>query len=240
MLCVLGIGIGGISGAIAWHHPDPAHLAWFFRFAGPLNAALSLAAFLRVHFRKDIGTNYLLPTFGSFFDRDGFCFALAGARDNGYFCIQVFFQNRHSSDSKAQVALRPKHGFFGDHARVRTVIFDIPCPGGAFGVASLPVPISTKYHGKALTFEVGASVEYPEGKGETLWYQDGIVVRTNTKFSGTPSAATRVALLFTGTWISPSATTATLLIPEDVAVTAPRHIDPTIEILWLPGDPSLT
>ncbi len=43
----------------------------------------------------------------------------------------------------------------------------------AFGVAEIPVPIEPKYQGTVQKFDVGAAMEYPEGRGSTVRCRDG-------------------------------------------------------------------
>src|SRR5688500_16359909 len=79
-----------------------------------------------------------------------------------------------------RVALRAARNFFLDRNRFETIACEIPCAPAAYGVARIPVPLSATIQGKRQSFGVGASVDFPYGRGRTLRFRDGIVVRANS------------------------------------------------------------
>jgi hypothetical protein len=124
-------------------------------------------------------------------------------------------------------------------AKLDAIAFEIPCDGGAFGVVSIPVPLPRNVQGRRQAFDVGASVDYPEGRGRRLRFRDGIFLRANSQFRD--SFRTGVTLLGTlaGGVVLSSPAKITLDLPTDVAEETPADAEPQRQVLWKPGDSPL-
>ena len=108
------------------------------------------------------------------------------------------------------------HSHLG-RAKIETITFEIPCQSAAFGVARIPIPIAKELQGKRQSFEVGASVDYPEGRGRRVRYFDGIFLRTNAKFGNSFGTALVVAGALTGSIVMTRPAKTTVLFPAGVA-----------------------
>src|SRR5258708_33309365 len=50
---------------------------------------------------------------------------------------------------------------------------NVRCPGAAFGVARIPIPIPESYQGRRIRFEIAADVKYPRRRGKLLRFRTG-------------------------------------------------------------------
>lgn len=237
-VCSLILIVAAIASGFSWFFADrPDALTWGFRIVSPAVAILALAVLLKVHHRQDLAPDLLQLTTGGYFNREGFCFAFGEGAFDGMFELTVFFQNQYGLPCEGQIALRPARGFWGGRAKMDTINIEIGCAGGAFGFASLPVAVPHKLQGKELQFEVGASVEYPHGKGKRLRFHDGIHLRTDASFRSGFSTALVFAGALSGRVVLVKPATTTLSLPENVAEELPQRMEPTVVTTWKPGDP---
>jgi hypothetical protein len=241
-ICIALIAVGGIGGAIAWSNDRPGRVTWLWRIASPPVALGGLAWFLIVHFQKDKVPDLLSSDFSTFFDRDGFCFNVRPAAQQGVCVFEMVYQNRYGRRSEAHVALRPPSGFFGS-AAVPPLTVEIPCAPAAYGIARIPLPIPADLQGARIKLEVGASVVYPEGKGRMLRVREGVVLRTSADFRNAFQRFTLWGFLLGGHWLhffnalfwKPDRVVFDL--PENVKEQVPHDIKSTITTLWPPGSP---
>jgi hypothetical protein len=167
---------------LAWYFPGETEIAWQLRVGAPIVAIVALAPILILHFRADLAPDYLRYQIGSYFNRDGFCFAIVATSVDGIAYLDAYFQNQHSNSSIGRIALRPSRRFT-DRTNIKAVTYEIECEPAAFGFARLAIPVPQEFQGKKLTFEVGVSISYPSGKGKRLRFADGIFLRTNSNFA---------------------------------------------------------
>ncbi len=152
-----------------------------------------------------------------YFDRQGFCFDIRGAVEDGYAVLEIHFQNRFSGPCQAKVMLRPSVRYlFRPQWRPPPVF--INCEGGAFGVAHVCVDVPKKFQGKNFSFEIFGATNYPQGRGEQLRFSDAIRVAGNPFFSLSAPPRTRFRL------------------PTDVADTGADSQPMKVTILWRTGD----
>lgn len=237
-VCSLIMIVAAVATGFSWFFAErPDTLTWGFRIVSPIVAILSLAVLLKVHHRQDVAPDFLRLVVDGYFNRDGFCFAFGGGMVDGVFEFKVLFQNQYELPCEAQIALRPARGFWGRRAKMDIINLEIGCAGGAFGFASLQVAVPYKLQGKKLKFEVGASVEYPHGKGKRLRFRDGIHLRTDANFRSGFSTALVLAGVLSGRVVLLKPATTLLSLPENVAEELPRRAEPTIQTTWKPGDP---
>ena len=62
----------------------------------------------------------------------------------------------------------------------------INCGPAGFGVARFPVAIPALHQGKLVTMEIGASTEFPLGKGREVRFHTGQTVRQDSQFRSLP------------------------------------------------------
>lgn len=238
-VCMLVFIVAAMVAAICFFHDRPDGTVWMTGFSALALALLSLGGVLALHFRRDLAPDYLYATVGEYFNRAGFCFGFNARELEGVCYIDAYFQNQHERPCLGRIAIRPAKGFFLTRARIDAITFEARCEGGAFGFVSVPVSIPRELQGKKQSFEVGASVEYPEGRGRMLRFRDGISLRTNTEFGkGFETAVTLVgALGGTIIWTRPAKVT--VLLPGGTAEEIPESAFPIFTTRWALGDPPL-
>ena len=239
VLCVVVFMFATPAAAVAWTDPQPTLTVWMVRCACPVLSILSIAGFLKIHFRLDKAPDYLRQQFGTYFNRGGLCFDLQATAAGGVCYLDVYFQNQQDQPCLARIAIRPARGFFLNRANLDTIAIEIHCEPAAYGVARVAIPVPANLQGKRQSFEVGASVEYPQGKGKTLRFHDGIVFRTNSSFGDAFGTGLAVAAALTGQIFIPKPETVQLELPSSVAEEIPDGLCPTITTLWRLGDPPL-
>lgn len=237
-VCVLVIFVGAIVAAIAWFVDRPDQLTRALRVGCPAAAVGGCVAFLLVHFRRDKVPDYLHQHLGGYFDRGGFCFAFTASVEDGVCWLDAFFQNRYDRPCVGRIALRPARGLFG-RRDIEAITYEVRCDPGAFGVARVPLPIPATQQGKRQKFEVGASVQYPEGKGQMLRFRDGAVIRTNSNFGNTFGTALTVAGALGGVLVISRPESVTIDLPICVAEDVPGSLKAETKTLWKLGVPAL-
>jgi hypothetical protein len=239
-ICVVVLMVAATLAAIAWFTGPPNPTTWGFRIGGPLLTILAIGLFLKLHFRADLAHDYLRDHVGAhYFNRDGFCFAFFATAADGIAYLDAYFQNQRDQPCVGRIALRPARGFFLTRAKIDTINYEIECAPAAFGFARLAIPIEEKLQGKRQAFEVGASVDYPNGKGQRLRFCDGLVIRANSNFGNSFYTALIVAGAATGTIVLTRPAKVTLDLPMGVAEQIPDNLAPEIKTLWRLGDPAL-
>jgi hypothetical protein len=143
------------------------------RIGFPAVGIAALAGLCWAMTRKDKLPDYLRQVVGVYLERTGFCFALVPAVADGRCTLDIYFQNRYERPCRAQVVIQPSREFFLNRRSVGSFTIEIECEGGAFGVTRLPWGVPQQYQGRQQSFDVGASVSYPEGRGALLRYRDG-------------------------------------------------------------------
>ena len=227
--------LSSLVAMLAWYFPNPGETAQTVRIAAPIVAIVALVPILILQFRADIVPDYLGRMFRHYFNRDGFCFAIiANSDDDGIAYLEAYFQNQRGNPSIGRIALRPGRRF-RERAKVDTIAYEIQCEPGAFGVARVALPIPNEFQGKSLTFEVGASVRYPKGKGKRLRFKDGIFIRANAEFGSSFQTALTLAGAATGSIVLWKPATVKVPMPTDVAEDVGLCI-PEANTLWRLGD----
>jgi hypothetical protein len=242
VLCVVVFMFAAPAAAIAWMDRAVGTMISIFRYGCPVVAVLAIAGFLKLHFRADVVPDYLRRYIGTYFNRGGFCFGFRTRVVDGVCHLETYFQNQQDESCAGRVALRPARGFFLGRSKKDTVAIEIECGPAAFGVAKTAIPIPADLQGKRQSFEVGASVEYPNGKGHAVRFGTGIVLRANSNFRNAFKTTLDVAGVLTGhvghiVFLTPA--TVTIDLPADVAEDVPEGLPPEIKTLWELGDPPL-
>ena len=233
MLAAVGVA------AIAWTTDRPDAMTWGFRIGSPVVALVIAGVLVRRYFRKDLAHDYLRDFVGSYFNRDGFGFSCVATAVDGVAFMDVYFQNQYDKPCLGRVALRPARGFFSLRANIETLVFQIQCAPGAYGIARLPLPIPAKCQGTRQTFEVGASVFYHDGKGKRLRFHDGVFIGADTNFQDVFGTGLAVTALMTGSVVLTTPATISVDLPDDVAEEVEATIWPEIKTFWQFGDAPL-
>jgi hypothetical protein len=238
-VCALLLIVGIFAAVFAWSADRPDAMTWGFRIGGPIASVLALGWILKLHFRADLERDYLrrLVT-GSYFNRDGFCFTFVATVRDRIAYMDAYFQSQYDNPSRGRIALRPARGFFLTRTKIDAITFDVECPPAGFGLIRIPLPIPRDVQGKRQSFEVGASVEYPGGKGRRVRFHDGVFLRANCNFGSGFSTALTISGAATGSIILAQPATVTIQLPVGVAEDVPDDLRPEIRTLWRLGDPS--
>jgi hypothetical protein len=243
VLCVVILLFRAPLAAVAWFDDKldfPKPVIYFLMFGCPILCALAVGLFLKIHFRADEVPDYLGPRVGTYFNRDGFCVGILPAVADGVCVFEVYFQNQYENRSVGRFAVRPARRFFLGRAKMESIIVEVDCEPAAFGVARVAVPLPAMLQGRRQSFEVGASVEYPEGKGRRLRFGNGITLRANSSFGNAFGVGLTVAGALTGQIVYTSPATVTIDLPKGVAEDVTDRVRPTpVDTLWKLGAPPM-
>jgi hypothetical protein len=236
-VCAVLMVVGIIATLIAWIADRPDATTWAFRIGAPIAALLALGLILKLHLRPDLEPDYLRPLTGTYFNRDGFCFAFVVTAVDGIAYMNAYFQTQYDKPCVGRIALRPARGFFLTRANIDAITFEIECPPSGFGVTRTAIPLPAEVQGKRQSFEVGASVRYPEGKGRRIRFHDGVFLRSNTNFGNSFGTAVTIAGAATGSIVLSRPATVTVALPASVAEDLPHGLAHETKVLWQQGAP---
>ena len=239
VVCVLIIMVTCVWAAFVWSDDRPDSTTWYFRIGCPILTLVAIGIFLKIHLKADVVSDYLRQQAGNYLNRGGFCFAFDVIPIEGICQFCVYFQNQRDQPCRGRIALRQVQGFFMNPEQIETITFEILCEPAAFGIAKLAIPLPQKLQGKRQAFEVGASVDYPQGKGKRLRFHDGIVLRHNADFGNKFGTALTIAGAMGGAIVFSKPAKATIKFPIGVAEDISEGLEPEILTLWKLGDPPL-
>ena len=181
-VCGLVILVSIVVGGIFWLDNKPDAETWKFRIGSIVAIVAAAAVIGLLSLRRDEAPDYLYLVDRNYFSRNGFCFALAAEKRDRLCLVCVYYQNQHENPCQASVAFRRVL----DHSKGETgepTTVEIDCPPAGFGVVRVPFPVPENLQGLKQDFQVGATVNYPEGKGKRLLKRDGFLLRTNADFT---------------------------------------------------------
>lgn len=204
--------------------------AWILAAVGVVLLVAGIVGMVRLERReKDEAPEFLEPMVGSFFERDGFCFAPVISEEEGQAKCTLFYQNRYLNRSEATVALHPK-------AKMPSLMFRVSCGPAEYGAVTLPIGIPVEAQGKVVKCSVGASVEYPDGRGKTVRFTTGHEAGAFNSLGGGLPAGLAVVAAMSLTFVK--AATTKLTMPSNVNPTVPPEVTPSRETFWEWGDPT--
>jgi hypothetical protein len=238
-LVQLGLIISGAIAFCAWviqFRIQPVSPSSLFGSTAVFGALLSLL--ILDARRRERLPDLLLKESGSYFEKDGFCFALSPIAVDGRCWMRIFFQNRYANGCDARVVLQAKASFWS-LTTPGSADVNIHCEGGAFGVCGFNFPIPRKCQGKTLKFELAAESNYPNGRGKKLRFRDGLRVGTPPTAIGTALSATMtVGLAMVGALVISKPAHVKISLPTDVAETIPEGQSLNQQIIWRPDAPT--
>jgi hypothetical protein len=185
-----------------------------------------LAILSRRRHRYDVAPDYLGRCIGHIFERDGLCFTISIESDGQTATFTVMYQNRYEGRAVAQVALRPVG------STVATVSSLFECGPAGFGVVKFPVAIPARHQGKWVTMEIGASTDYPLGKGEEVRFRAGRSVQNDSEFRYRPLNIRALPGSSLPGILIQTATTIRIALPSNVAEYVPDEETGHAEELW--------
>lgn len=160
-------------------------MSWFFMILSPIVFIALGWLFIKLLLRKDLAPDYLHSIINPYFKQNGLCFGAIPTTDDGNTCIDLYFMSQFNRPSTAKIVLRPAPiGLMQKRADIRPVVVEIACPPGGFGCARVPFPFPTNLQGKIQRLEIGATVTYPEGKGDRIRFKNGLECTIDAEFGG--------------------------------------------------------
>jgi hypothetical protein len=228
---VISITAAVIGSIVVWiDEPNP--IIWIFRIAFIILIVAGSVACYYSRSRADEVVDYLRQmSNGQHFDQDGFAFLPVVSNRNGVAYLEILFQNQRDCRCEGRVLMEPLPELFAGY-RLSGIAFSIPCEAGVFGVARIPIPAPVKSQGEATTWNVGASVKYPDGKKGLLRFGYGLSVGHVADQSW--DNAIMIAGLLTMMPILKTPARATLTIPKGVAEHVPAGLKSEIQVLNKP------
>jgi hypothetical protein len=221
-----------IAAAIAWADPN-IHFA--IDVGLTLAALIPLLLLLYSLLRRDKAFDFLYHLVGNYFERDGFQFAVVPRIEASMCQIAILFQNRYSNRCEAQVFVKPSQEFFMTRRPIDHLSIGVVCDGGAFGAVLIPWGVPKQFQGKKQNLDIGASVRYPQGKGQMLRFRDGTPVKGPTLSAF--QIATTVAAAAGGMIVAHSPARMAIQLPHNVADHLSDDSPISTVTLWRPGDP---
>jgi hypothetical protein len=225
--------------AVVWFDDRPTQSTWMWRITLSLLAVIAMAIIFKIHYwsRPDLVPDFLSQQCNWFLERSGLCFSVFPSCEDGICVINAAFQNRYDHPCTARIALRPVVGVFRSAVKLfqhdfSMITFEVACDPGAFGIAGIPLPVSRRHQGKKLTLQIGASVNYPRGKGKMLRFRDGSPVRYDADFHSVYLRTLRVLFFVTGGFFFLFSASVTFQLPAGVAESFPSGQHQRTRILW--------
>ena len=183
--------------------------------------------------RTGTAPDVLAENVGPYFHRDDLCFASRLSVKDGICWFHLFCQNNDSIWCAGTVYFLPMEGGRADGpAEVEPIVADIELDGGEVAVVSWPYPISARWQGKLMVYDVMAKVAHPQGRGRILRLARGAAVGEPTSEA---AEALKMAggLMFGHLKISHGAS-CELRLPQGVAEAVPGERKAQFETLWKP------
>lgn len=237
IICFLIVMFLGVFVATEGPPKDMPNI-WFILGPAIIIGIISLAILLWLQLKKDIVPDYLRQVSKTYFERDGFCFAITLSVIDNQCNLIAYYQSRYENEVHASILIRPTPGFF-KNVDMAGCELQIKCPPAGFGMMMVPFAIPICHQGKRLFFDVWAATIYPSGKGKMLRFRDGMAVGKAPKPSWV-SPAMIVGGAMLGALVLPGKPARTaLVLPQGVHDSVPNDSPITSQTLWQLGDPLL-
>jgi hypothetical protein len=220
----------GVCWIIPGNHDPVVMLALMFT-AGTILAGLAWLFSQRPAKRE--APDILAERVGTYFESDGLCFAARLSVEDGLCWFNVFCQNRYARPVQGTLYFIPMEGVAkekGGRHDVEPLMVDVSCDGGEVAVVSFPYPIGAAWQGKIIVYDVMATVNYAQRRGELLRTPQGMPV-------GEPTTETR-ELFKDAAWLAlghvrlSRGASCELNLPTGVAESIPPDTSVRNSVLW--------
>jgi hypothetical protein len=232
---------------VVWVAPLPGDWMLPFRIAMPFAVVgFGIAWLVNLGAARERAPDLLAEQVGTYFERDGLCFAPTLSVSDGLCWFNVFVQNRYSRPCQGTIYFFPMEGMSRPGAGQHDLPHDVPpmiasvdCDGGQVAVMSFPYPVAAKWQDRIMIYDVFATSQYPGGRGELLRPREGTPVGAPT--SGDPDMAKAAGFLAFGLVgvaavrmaQGPGSGSCELRLPDCVAEREPPGVAPKTEVLWV-------
>jgi hypothetical protein len=223
-LIAIALGLIIVALTLIGHYPPQVSNGVVLLFG--ILVPTCLAILSRRQRRPDFTPDYLSHCNGPIFERDGLCFKVSLDNEDQTAMFTIMYQNRYEGPALARVAVRAVG------STVATVSPRIECGPAGFGVAKFPVAIPARHQGKKATLEIGASTDYPLGKGREVRFRSGRAVLHDSQFRKLPLKNRALPGYSVGCILMQMAARIRLNLPCNVAEYVPDETTGHAEELW--------
>jgi len=223
---------------MAWMTPvvgPEATFRWSIRIGAVVLGPLSLLILFILALKPDPVPDFLANVSLAQFGRGGALFAFELVVKERVCWLAIHYQNRFAKRAVVTVAVQPSQNFLMSRNEMPSLTVETPCGPAAYGIVSVPMPILQQYQGKKQSFDVGASIQYPDGTGELLRNRVGRPISSADipGFGSLISTVARVAVSGTPPLAVKSPTRVQLSLPTDVKEFADQLPDMEHEEKWV-------
>lgn len=182
-------------------------------------------------FPKSKAPDLLAQVAARYFECDGLCFFPVLDVVDGYCRANLFYQNRFSGNCRAEVSLSAVPNFWSRSANKKTLVFEINCSGGEYGVVSRFCGINSRWQGKTEEFNIEGKATYPQGKGDLLRIERGLSAQ-GTETSDTVLLGLLAIISLGHLMVHHESARVCLALPDGVPEEVPDDWPQDAEILW--------
>lgn len=212
-----------------------ADVLWAVRLGTPLAGAAVGWWYCKASHRSEKLDDLLRKVAPGYLERDGLCFAPMLEVQGGRCRMSLYFQNRYGGHASGRIEVRPPMRTLGlGRHPLPTVAVQVECPGGAFGVVSVPFSIPAKYQGKRMRFEAGADVKYPARRGALLRFRSGRRIGSIRDLNQGGLAVLALLSLPLALLAHLQVMRLLMMLPSGVAEVPPPGAMPQTQILFVP------
>lgn len=165
------------------------------------------------------------------FERKGLGFYPAFAPDGEPY-LEIFLQNRFSGPCRGRIVLTPPlRSLRFSRLPIPKINVEFEIAGQEYGVLRIPYDTPLKHRSKSVVFDVAATIDYPEGRGDEVRFRRGLRVHTPRNIvNGAGEVLFGVLLGGTVTPARVAMETPAKPLPPDATA------DPRFHSLWLPDE----
>ena len=155
----------------------PSGLDTLMAVVGSLGTVGFALAWFLARPRRDEPPDVLAELTGTYYERDGLCFAPKLVVASNLCWFTVYCQNCYSEPIVATVSFVPMEGMSTAGAHdVPPVTVHVDVEGGDVCAVHVPYPIAKAWQGKVMVYDVGAKTTYPQGRGRVVRSGKGTAV----------------------------------------------------------------
>lgn len=168
---------------------------WIGRITCTSLAVISAGILIWAKTLKSKAPDLLAKNSKHYFERNGFCFAVIPQISDRGSVLSIYYQNRYAQPCKAKVMLSPLNVAFKDVSDLPEIEVAVDCLGGEYGRMFCNFGLPLRFKGQKILWNIAATSDYPEGRGELLRLRDGLRVGTVAKVSTGQELAKTVGYL---------------------------------------------